>query len=156
MSCSKHHFYFQTVVGELLIADKGDCITQISFFRKPDSDSIEMETPVTTEAYRQVVEYLQGKRRQFTLRLSPQGTAFQQQVWKALQTIPYGETRTYGQIAAQIGCPRASRAVGMANHRNPLAIVIPCHRVIGSDGKLTGYAGGLGIKQKLLDIERPK
>ena len=83
-----------------------------------------------------------------------QGTPFQQKVWAALREIPYGETRSYGQIAAQVGNPKASRAVGMANNRNPIAIIVPCHRVIGANGSLTGYAGGLNVKQELLALER--
>ena len=85
--------------------------------------------------------------------MKPDGTAFFQSVWKALQEIPYGETRTYGDIAKAVGKPKASRAVGMANHHNPIMIVIPCHRVIGSNGQLVGYAGGLDVKQRLLDLE---
>ena len=92
-------------------------------------------------------------RREFTIPLEPAGTPFQKQVWEALRTIPYGETRTYGQIAVQIGRPKASRAVGMGNHKNPIAILIPCHRVIGADGSLTGYGGGLDIKEFLLKRE---
>ena len=92
-------------------------------------------------------------RRTFDLPLAPHGTAFQQRVWAALRAIPYGETCTYGELAAAIGSPNASRAVGMANHRNPISIVIPCHRVIGANGTLTGYAGGLEIKRTLLALE---
>jgi methylated-DNA-[protein]-cysteine S-methyltransferase len=86
--------------------------------------------------------------------LKPEGTEFQQLVWKALQTIPYGETRSYRDIAEQIGRPKLCRAVGMANHRNPITIIIPCHRVIGADGSLTGYGGGLPLKQQLLNLEK--
>ena len=92
-------------------------------------------------------------RRTFDLPLAPHGTAFQQRVWMALRAIPYGETRTYGELAAAIDSPNASRAVGMANHRNPIPIIIPCHRVIGANGTLTGYAGGLEIKRRLLALE---
>lgn len=99
-------------------------------------------------------EYFAGRRRNFTLPLAPQGTEFQLRVWDELQRIPYGETRSYGEIARAIGQPRACRAVGMANNRNPIAILIPCHRVIGRDGSLTGYASGLAIKRQLLDLER--
>ena len=90
----------------------------------------------------------------FDLPLRMQGTPFQQKVWAALREIPYGETRSYGQIAAQVGNPKAGRAVGMANNRNPIAIIVPCHRVIGANGSLTGYAGGLNVKQELLALER--
>ena len=101
----------------------------------------------------QLREYFAGTRRTFDLPLAPRGTAFQQRVWAALRAIPYGETCTYGELAAAIGSPSASRAVGMANHHNPIPIVIPCHRVIGANGTLTGYAGGLEIKRKLLALE---
>jgi methylated-DNA-[protein]-cysteine S-methyltransferase len=101
----------------------------------------------------QLTEYFAGRRRTFELPLAPQGTPFQQRVWKALLDIPYGETISYGELAARIGRRSASRAVGLANGSNPLPIVIPCHRVIGSNGKLTGYGGGLAIKERLLALE---
>jgi methylated-DNA-[protein]-cysteine S-methyltransferase len=102
----------------------------------------------------QLAEYFDGKRKTFNLPLAPEGTEFQKSVWQALQTIPFGETRSYGEIAAQIGKPQASRAVGMANNRNPIVIIIPCHRVIGHDGNLTGYGGGLKVKEFLLHLEK--
>jgi len=111
-------------------------------------------SPLLQKASRQLDEYFNGKRTVFDLPLLPHGTDFQLKVWKALQTIPYGQTRSYGQIAAITGNPKASRAVGMANNRNPIAVIIPCHRVIGHDGSLTGYAGGLELKQKLLGLEK--
>jgi methylated-DNA-[protein]-cysteine S-methyltransferase len=106
------------------------------------------------EVVSQLEEYFEGKRRAFDLPLAPQGTPFQQRVWRALLDIPYGETISYGELASRIGNKAASRAVGLANGSNPLPIVIPCHRVIGSNGKLTGYGGGLPIKQQLLALER--
>ena len=109
--------------------------------------------PVLVEAERQLAEYFAGRRQQFTLKLDVAGTHFQRQVWNALLTIPFGETRSYRQIANQIGNPRAVRAVGAANGRNPLSIVAPCHRVIGSSGALTGFAGGLDVKARLLALE---
>lgn len=109
--------------------------------------------PVLLEAGRQLTEYFAGRRKAFTVTLDPAGTAFQRKVWTALLTIPFGETRTYGQIATQIGKPTAVRAVGAANGRNPLSIVAPCHRVIGSTGRLTGFAGGLDVKARLLALE---
>ncbi len=111
------------------------------------------EHPVLVEAERQLREYFDGMRTTFSLTLHFRGTAFQKMVWQALLTIPYGERRSYGQIAAQIGSASAARAVGAANGRNPIAIIAPCHRVIGSDGKLTGFAGGLDIKELLLALE---
>jgi methylated-DNA-[protein]-cysteine S-methyltransferase len=106
------------------------------------------------EAVRQLRAYFDGRLRQFELPLAPEGTAFQQVVWQALTTIPYGETLSYGELARRIGKPNASRAVGLANGSNPISIVIPCHRVIGSSGKLTGYGGGLPNKEWLLGLEK--
>jgi methylated-DNA-[protein]-cysteine S-methyltransferase len=102
----------------------------------------------------QLTEYFDGRRRKFDLPLAPRGTPFQQRVWRALLDIPYGETTSYGELASRIGQKSASRAVGLANGSNPLPIVIPCHRVIGSNGKLTGYGGGLPLKERLLALER--
>jgi methylated-DNA-[protein]-cysteine S-methyltransferase len=104
-------------------------------------------------ARRQVLAYFAGERRDFALRLAPRGTEFQQNVWAALRTIPYGETRTYGQIAAQLGNPAASRAVGRANATNPICVIVPCHRVIGADGSLSGFAFGEHLKRRLLQLE---
>jgi methylated-DNA-[protein]-cysteine S-methyltransferase len=111
------------------------------------------ETHIIKDAAVQITEYFDGKRKTFDLPLNPQGTDFQLRVWKALQNIPYGETRSYADIAAITGNPKAYRAVGMANHHNPIPIIIPCHRVIGANGSLTGYAGGLELKQRLLNLE---
>jgi methylated-DNA-[protein]-cysteine S-methyltransferase len=110
--------------------------------------------PVLRVAATQLAEYFAGTRTAFDLPLAPRGTAFQRAVWDALLIIPYGETRSYGALAAQIGRPSAARAVGAANGRNPLSIVVPCHRVIGSAGALTGFAGGLPAKERLLALER--
>jgi methylated-DNA-[protein]-cysteine S-methyltransferase len=109
--------------------------------------------PVLREAERQLNEYFEGKRRSFSLALDMKGTRFQNDVWEALLAIPFGETRSYGQLAKQLGNPKATRAVGAANGRNPISIVVPCHRVIGSSGRLTGFAGGLDRKAHLLDLE---
>ena len=109
--------------------------------------------PVLEEAARQLREYAQSTRQTFELPVNPKGTSFQQAVWKALQTIPYGETRTYGEIAAQIGNPKATRAVGMSCNKNPILMLIPCHRVIGKNGSLTGFGAGLELKRILLDLE---
>ncbi len=107
-----------------------------------------------TDVAQQLAEYFAGDRRGFDVPLDLAGTPFQERVWTALQTIPYGETRSYGQLAAQVGNPSASRAVGMANGRNPVGIIVPCHRVVGSTGKLVGYGGGVERKQRLLAHER--
>lgn len=109
--------------------------------------------PILLEAERQLADYFAGKRNAFNLKLSFAGTPFQQKVWQALLTIPFGETRTYRQIAQQIGSPTAVRAVGAANGKNPISIIAPCHRVIGSNGQLTGFAGGMQAKQYLLNLE---
>lgn len=106
------------------------------------------------EVTRQLVEYFAGERTEFDLPLRLEGTGFQRQVWAGLQDVPYGETWSYGQLAAHIGSPGASRAVGLANGRNPIGVIVPCHRVVGANGKLTGYGGGLERKQFLLDLER--
>jgi methylated-DNA-[protein]-cysteine S-methyltransferase len=110
--------------------------------------------PVLVETERQLGEYFAGKRKTFSIALDMKGTRFQKDVWEALLAIPFGETRSYGQLAKQLGNPRATRAVGAANGRNPLSIIVPCHRVIGSSGKLTGFAGGLDTKARLLSLEK--
>lgn len=112
------------------------------------------DNTIFPDAVSQLAQYFKGRLTQFDLDLQPKGTAFQKRVWQALLTIPYGTTATYGQIAEQIDNPKAFRAVGLANRSNPIPIIIPCHRVIGKNGKLTGFAGGLDIKQALLDLER--
>jgi methylated-DNA-[protein]-cysteine S-methyltransferase len=111
--------------------------------------------PPLLRAQRQLEQYFAGKRRKFTVKLDPAGTDFQTRVWNALRTIPFGETRSYGQIADLIGSRKAVRAVGAANGANPLSIIVPCHRVIGADGQLTGFAGGLAVKARLLALENP-
>ncbi len=110
--------------------------------------------PLLREAERQLREYFTGRRTEFDLPLAPEGTAFQKRAWKALRRIPFGETRSYADQAKRIGSPKACRAVGAANGRNPISIVVPCHRVIGSDGSLTGFAGGENVKRTLLELEK--
>lgn len=122
----------------------------------PDGWGRGEETPLLRTARAQLLEYLSGTRRSFDLPLDPAGTAFQRSVWEALGSIPYGQTRTYGEVAAAVGRPSAVRAVGQANHVNPLPIFIPCHRVVGKNGALTGYAGGLDLKGALLALESGK
>jgi len=112
--------------------------------------------PLLVETERQLKDYFSGKLKKFSLKLNFTGTSFQKKVWQALLTIPYGQTRSYGEIARFIGNPKAVRAVGAANGRNPISIVTPCHRVIGASGKLTGFAAGLGVKARLLDLESKK
>lgn len=151
----KSIWYWHSPIGTLGIAENGIGITDIFFGRSEiPADCSEQKTPLIQKAVLQLQEYFEGKRKAFDLPLSLHSTEFQLADWKALQTIPYGETRSYQEIAAKIGNPKACRAVGMANNRNPVMIVIPCHRVIGKNGSLTGYACGLDVKKALLDLEQ--
>lgn len=151
----KSIFYYETIVGKIGIAEENGAITNIYLCSEERPDlTLEKETELLAKAAKQLNEYFTGSRKSFDLPLAPQGTTFQQKVWNALKAIPYGETRSYGEIAKSIQQPKAARAVGMANNRNPIALVIPCHRVIGANGKLVGYAGGLEVKEKLLNIEK--
>ena len=144
-----------TPIGELLLtADEDGALTGVNLpNRHPDPAGWERDDELLADARRQLTEYFAGARTTFDLPLRPAGTPFQLRVWEALLRIPYGETASYGEIARELGHPTASRAVGAANGRNPIAIVVPCHRVIGSNGSLTGYAGGLECKRALLDLE---
>jgi len=146
-------------VGTLTLAATDDGLAAILWENDPP-DRVRVHIaaeenghPVLVETERQLKEYFAGRRRQFALKLDFSGTAFQRTVWNALLTIPFGETRSYAQIAGQIGKPTAARAVGAANRRNPVSIVAPCHRVVGSSGALTGFAGGLEVKAQLLAFE---
>jgi methylated-DNA-[protein]-cysteine S-methyltransferase len=151
----KKYYIFNYKFCNLFIAEENGAVRSVSFCKDKRPEGFEKsETPLIKKTAKQLDEYFNNKRQIFDLPLILHGTDFQLKVWKALQTIPYGETRSYGEIAAMIGNPKACRAVGMANNRNPIAIIIPCHRVIGHDGSLTGYAGGLKLKQKLLDLEK--
>lgn len=150
------HLYYQyidTPLGKLLAVGSRQELYCLSSTEQAQESWECLETPVLAMVKTQLSEYFAGKRKEFSVPLAPKGTDFQKKVWKELCNIPYGETRTYGQIAAAAGNPKASRAIGMANHNNPITILIPCHRVIGSNGKLTGYAGGLWMKEKLLRLE---
>ncbi|MDR3073586.1 MAG: methylated-DNA--[protein]-cysteine S-methyltransferase [Deltaproteobacteria bacterium] len=141
-------------VGEITITEAEGYITRISFGNKKSSgDIVERENPVLHAARQQLSEYFDGKRKTFALPLHPEGSDFQKKVWEALRAIPYGETASYKEIGERVGRMDASRAVGAANKKNPLAVIIPCHRVVGSDGRLVGYAAGLEIKEKLLALE---
>ena len=146
----------ESPMGLLVLSAQNGKITEIYHVsgQTPNLPSISESEPVLNLAARQLSEYFTGKRTSFSFPMLSSGTPFQKSVWDALVKIPYGETRTYGQIAQIIGNPKASRAVGMACNRNPIMIVVPCHRVIGSDGTLTGYAPGTQLKQIVLDIER--
>ena len=126
----------------------------ISLKKTDETSESGKNTEFSDLVYNEVMEYLNGKRKSFDIKYEINGTEFQKKVWKELTNIPYGETRTYKEIAVAVGNPKASRAVGMANNKNPIAIIVPCHRVIGSDGKLVGYAGGLDMKRALLTLEK--
>lgn len=147
-------FYYETQIGTIGIVENGNAIIDVCFGENIPKGIEITETPLLKKANEQLQEYLNGKRKVFDLPLEPKGTAFQQKVWEALREIPYGTTCSYKDIAEKIGNPKACRAVGMANNRNPIAIFIPCHRVIGANGKLVGYGGGLELKAKLLEIEK--
>jgi methylated-DNA-[protein]-cysteine S-methyltransferase len=140
-------------VGVLRLYAHGDELCDLHLPGLAAPEATEKSTPVLRETAKQLTEYFAGKRLVFDLPLAPRGTGFQQLVWRALVAIPFGETRSYGELARAIGRPAASRAVGSANNRNPIAIIVPCHRVIGSNGDLTGYAGGLAMKRWLLAHE---
>lgn len=149
--------HFESPIGRLLLTTDGMALTGLYMepSRKAQATEGWLNDPTgpLAEAVRQLSEYFAGKRREFDLPLRLQGTAFQQRVWRELTEIPYGETWSYGQLAKRIDKPSASRAVGLANGRNPISILVPCHRVIGADGSLTGYGGGLERKQWLLAHE---
>jgi methylated-DNA-[protein]-cysteine S-methyltransferase len=140
-------------MGPLTVASTEKGIASIHFGNTlPDGAVTDLSANHAT--VEQLTEYFEGKRTRFDVQLDVEGTPFQKAVWNELLRIPYGETRTYGEIAKAIGRPGAARAVGLANHDNPIAVVIPCHRVLGRDGSLTGYAGGIHLKAQLLSIER--
>lgn len=148
-------FFYETEVAILAIKENDGRIIEIDFSKEEIPKDLELrKTPLIEETIKELEEYFRGKRRTFHIPLNPRGTEFQKSVWNELVKIPYGETSSYGEIAKRIGNPKAARAIGMANNRNPISIIIPCHRVIGSDGKLVGYGGGLDIKERLLELEK--
>lgn len=148
-------FIYKTQYGDVLIEENGQNIVRIELL---DDESIEEnefnETQLIKTAYTQLIEYFEGKRKNFDFPMDPAGTDFQRKVWKALVEVPYGETRSYKDIAEAVESPKAYRAVGNANNKNPIQFVIPCHRIIGSNKKLVGYRGGLDIKERLLLLEK--
>lgn len=151
----KNLLVIDTVIGKIGIAEDGKSITNLYFDSNTIPEGFDLkETLLLKEAAKQLSEYFSGKRKTFELPLAPSGTEFQKKVWDTLKQIPYGETMSYGEVAKKIGNDKACRAVGMANNKNPIPIIIPCHRVIGSNGKLVGYGGGLDIKKKLLELEQ--
>ncbi len=140
-------------IANIHLTYQDDIVTTINFVRDKDINDYGKPTEFTDLVFNELQEYFIGKRKEFTFKYVFHGTDFQKKVWKALCDIPYGQTRSYKQIAMAIGNEKACRAVGMANNKNPISIVVPCHRVIGSGGKLVGYGGGLDIKEYLLNLE---
>ena len=165
LSAMNSCFYYNFPTGRIGIAEEDGYIVRV-FFANPETDDqaysgkdksagfLLRESPLIKEAAKQLDEYFAGERRGFDLPLLFKGTDFQKKVWEALLTIPYGETRTYSKIAAQVENPKGCRAVGLANNRNPIVIICPCHRVIGKNGSLTGFGGGLPAKEYLLALEK--
>ena len=156
----KTEMYYHVVgspIGPILLAGDEDGLKYLNIRKGKKKIEVPDSWIENEEFFReisgQLEAYFSGKLKSFDVKLAPEGTEFQKSVWKALCEIPYGETRTYGEIAKSIGNPKASRAVGLANNRNPIAIIVPCHRVIGANGKLTGYASGLDVKEFLLRLE---
>ncbi|MBN1220458.1 MAG: methylated-DNA--[protein]-cysteine S-methyltransferase [Anaerolineae bacterium] len=153
---SESKVYYSSEIGWLEIVGTVKGIKSVLFVERNAAGDVEPVDlpPVMAEAVTQLDEYFRGERKEFSLKLAPEGTDFQQKVWAQLAKIPYGETASYLNVARAIGDPKAIRAVGAANGQNPIAIIIPCHRVVGSDGKLTGYGGGVWRKEWLLNHER--
>ncbi|WP_100065367.1 methylated-DNA--[protein]-cysteine S-methyltransferase [Miniphocaeibacter massiliensis] len=150
----KAYYKYKTEFGEIYIAEEKGYITDIK--KEKNFDGKLEETKLIKDTYKQIKEYFMGKRKSFSIPLKPKGTEFQKKVWESLLKIPYGETRSYKDIAKDIGNEKASRAVGGANNKNPIFIIIPCHRVIGASGNLVGYGGGIKMKEKLLQLEKTK
>lgn len=149
-----NYFCYDTEIGKIKISEKDGKIIGLGFSEYKKEDEVEKETELIKKACTQLKEYLSGKRTDFDIEIEMMGTEFQKKVWKELLNIPYGETRSYKDIAIAIGNEKACRAIGNANNKNPIAIIVPCHRVVGSNGSMTGYAGGIDIKEKLLKIEK--
>lgn len=150
----RSYFYYETKIGNMFIADNGLAITNMMIEDRIDTTNMVLqETDLIKKAYIELCEYLDGKRKVFDFPIEAVGTKFQMSVWDKLREIPYGQTISYKELATMIGNEKACRAVGMANNKNPIIIAIPCHRVIGSNNKLVGYAAGLDIKRKLLEME---
>lgn len=152
MKAMRKRYHYSLPIGMICIEEDNGAVTGLRMDESVSEE--EQETPLIRKTYEQLTEYFCGKRREFDVPLSLKGTAFQEKVWQALRQIPYGETRTYGEIACRIGNPKACRAVGGANHNNPVMILVPCHRVVGADGSLTGFGGGIQVKKYLLDLEK--
>lgn len=147
-------FFRETSIGKIGIAEKNNCISHVYLPNENVPQDMELcETPLLRQAFEQLELYLSGQLKEFTLPLQPEGTRFMKSVWQKLLEVPYGQTASYKDIAIAVGNPKGARAVGLANNRNPIAIFIPCHRIIGANGALVGYGGGLDLKIKLLHLE---
>jgi methylated-DNA-[protein]-cysteine S-methyltransferase len=157
MTNETFHTYMDSPIGELLLVGDGHALERLQMLEGRLAVYVDpswtRDDDAFAEARAQLEEYFDGRRTEFDVPLAPAGSPFQQRVWQALREIPYGSTASYVQIARRVGAPSAARAVGVANRSNPIAVIIPCHRVIGADGTLTGYAGGLERKRLLLDLE---
>lgn len=146
--------FYKTKIGKLKVCYTDEALTYVKFAKSDDNIRKSERSELSDKAIEQINEYLEGKRQKFDLPILLQGTDFQKKVWRELQKIPYGKTKSYKEIAQAIKNPKAVRAVGMANNKNPITIIVPCHRVIGSNGDLVGYAGGLDVKKTLLQLEQ--
>lgn len=149
-----NQFTKTTKIGDLTVFEDDGAVCEIIFFDKNIVKGKICETELIKKTFTEIEEYLDGKRKTFDIPTNPKGTFFQKKVWEELKKIPYGKTASYGEIAEKTGNPKAQRAVGSANNKNPVPIIIPCHRVIGKNGSLTGYAYGLDVKKTLLDLEK--
>ena len=148
----KHRCHYQMPIGMICVEEEDGAVTGL--YMEATTTEDDHETELLQKVHKQLMEYFCHNRREFDLPIRLEGTDFQQQVWNALQGIPYGSTYSYGELARKIGKPKASRAVGGANHKNPILILVPCHRVIGASGKLVGFAAGLDVKEYLLKLEQ--
>jgi methylated-DNA-[protein]-cysteine S-methyltransferase len=158
--------FLSPIGGLCVVVDRDGALVRVAFLTTTEervqlgaalrAAGVRWEEARCADARAQIEEYFRGARRRFALSLRPEGTEFQRRVWEALREIPYGATISYGELAARVGMPKASRAVGQANNKNPIPVVVPCHRVIGADGRLVGYRGGVAIKGRLLDFERAR
>ena len=145
---------FESPVGMIALAAQDGALVRLYLPNTPTPRLMPHKTPLMERAETQLMEYFRGERKAFDLPVAPEGTPFQKRVWQALEEIPYGQVCSYGDIARRIECPKGFRAVGMANNRNPLPILVPCHRVLGSKGQLVGYTGGPELKTYLLELEK--
>ncbi|MDR2009714.1 MAG: methylated-DNA--[protein]-cysteine S-methyltransferase [Bacteroidales bacterium] len=148
------YYKYNITTNDIFIIEKDNFITHLLYRGFVPTGKTEKETPLIKETFSQLSEYFEGKRKIFEIPIKPEGTEFQKKVWEQLLKVPYGKTKTYKELAESVDSPKACRAVGLANNKNPISIIIPCHRIIGSNGKLVGYAGGLDTKKFLLNLER--